>query len=436
MGSGDQLLIGEIATTTDYVANGSFASLKENVSYSYTKSYAILIRLVDFKSGWKKPFVYVDEHGFKFLKKSCLEVGDLIISNVGAYAGTVFRTPDLGYPMTLGPNSIVLKNLQCSDFWYYYFSSRIGQHQIDSIKSGSAQPKFNKTDFRRLSVPDVPLGKQRNIASVLGTLDDKIENNCRMNETLEEMAQAIFKSWFVDFDPVHAKAAGNSPAHMDADTAALFPSSFGDYGLPVGWSEGLVSDIAHLNKATLKPSEFAADFIEHYSLPAFDIGKYPAIDFGGDVKSNKTIVPPNSVLLSKLNPNIERVWLPIFQTEHRALSSTEFLVLTKKGIGRRNFLYSLFRSRAFLVRYEGLVTGTSKSHQRVRPQMLLDMNLNLPTTELVAAFDNRVGSLFEKVITNQNENQTLANLRDTLLPKLMNGEIRVKDTEQEVEAIA
>ena len=202
----------------------------------------------------------------------------------------------------------------------------------------------------------------------------------------------------------------------------------------MGWNEGLVSDIAHLNKATLKPSEFALEFIEHYSFPAFDEGKFPAIDFGGDVKSNKTIVPPNSVLLSKLNPNIERVWLPIFCTEHKAVSSTEFLVLTEKGIGRKSFLYVLFRSRAFAVRYEGLVTGTSKSHQRVRPQMLLDMNVVIPADELVKTFSEQVGGLFEKVISNQKENQTLATLRDTLLPKLMSGEIRMKDAERKVEA--
>ena len=80
------------------------------------------------------------------------------------------------------------------------------------------------------------------IASVLGALDDKIENNRRMNETLEEMARAIFKSWFVDFDPVHAKAAGNAPAHMDAETAALFPSSFGDDGLPIGVNSRTLKD--------------------------------------------------------------------------------------------------------------------------------------------------------------------------------------------------
>ena len=93
------------------------------------------------------------------------------------------------------------------------------------------------TRLAKMKVQAPCIDEQDKILSILGVLDDKIENNRRMNETLEEMARAIFKSWFVDFDPVHAKAAGNAPVHMDADTAALFPSSFGDDGLPVGWEK-------------------------------------------------------------------------------------------------------------------------------------------------------------------------------------------------------
>ena len=97
-----------------------------------------------------------------------------------------------------------------------------------------------------------PLNEQRAIASVLGALDEKIENNRAMNETLEEMARAIFKSWFVDFDPVHAKSRGEQPAHMDAETAALFPDRFGDDGLPEGWREGDLGEIAENPKRSVK----------------------------------------------------------------------------------------------------------------------------------------------------------------------------------------
>ena len=103
-------------------------------------------------------------------------------------------------------------------------------------------PRGDKDAIAKFPCPSI--NEQKSIASVLGVLDDKIENNRRMNETLEEMARAIFKSWFVDFDPVHAKVAGNAPVHMDAETAALFPNSFADDGLPIGWTKKIISNFA------------------------------------------------------------------------------------------------------------------------------------------------------------------------------------------------
>ena len=99
----------DIAKVTDFVASGSFATLRKNVEYKYEPDYAILIRLTDYKSGWKGKYVYVPEHSYRFLRNSNLKPGDIVISNVGAYAGEVFIIPDLGKPMTLGPNAIVVK---------------------------------------------------------------------------------------------------------------------------------------------------------------------------------------------------------------------------------------------------------------------------------------------------------------------------------------
>ena len=102
----------ETEFVTDYVANGSFASLAENVTYKHTPDYAILIRLTDFNNDFKGPFVFVDKHSYDFLKKSKLEGGEIIISNVGAYTGTVFRAPVLDRPTTLGPNAVMLNFLE------------------------------------------------------------------------------------------------------------------------------------------------------------------------------------------------------------------------------------------------------------------------------------------------------------------------------------
>lgn len=143
----------ELANVTDYVANGSFASLKENVTLSDDPEYALYIRTTDYKNDFSLAKAkYVNEHSYDFLKKSVLEGYEVIISNVGD-TGTVFRPPVwLNQPMTLGSNAIAIKNEDMSNFLQYYFSSYFGQYQISSIVGGSAQPKFNKTDFRALAV--------------------------------------------------------------------------------------------------------------------------------------------------------------------------------------------------------------------------------------------------------------------------------------------
>ena len=143
----------ELANVTDYVANGSFASLKENVTLSDDPEYALYIRTTDYKNDFSLAKAkYVNKHSYDFLKKSILEGYEVIISNVGD-TGTVFRPPVwLNQPMTLGSNAIAIKNENMSNFLQYYFSSYFGQYQISSIVGGSAQPKFNKTDYRALAV--------------------------------------------------------------------------------------------------------------------------------------------------------------------------------------------------------------------------------------------------------------------------------------------
>ena len=114
----------EMVILTDYVANGSFASLAQNVKYKETEDYAVLIRLVDFNNNFKDNFVFIDEHAYNFLNKSSLYGGEIIISNVGANVGTVFKCPHLKYKMSLAPNSITVKLKGNNDFYYYWFKSR------------------------------------------------------------------------------------------------------------------------------------------------------------------------------------------------------------------------------------------------------------------------------------------------------------------------
>ena len=177
--------IGDYAEViTDYVANGSFASLAENVEYKDDPDYAVLIRLTDYNNDFNGKFVYINQSAYEFLAKSKLYGGEIIISNVGANVGTVFKCPQLDTKMSLAPNAIMLKTKGDDDFYYYWFSSRNGQHSLKSIVTGSAQPKFNKTNFRDLLVPVPPIDVQRKISTYLRTIDEKITLNKQINNNL------------------------------------------------------------------------------------------------------------------------------------------------------------------------------------------------------------------------------------------------------------
>ena len=227
-----------------------------------------------------------------------------------------------------------------------------------------------------IAVP--PLPEQKAIAAVLGALDDKIELNRRMNATLEAMARALFQSWFVDFDPVRAKLDGRQPIGLDAATAALFPNEFEDSELghiPKGWTRRSKSvTYSTLSRAAVNPGDFPTETFDHFSLPAFDAGRTPKVELGSAIMSNKLLVTPNAVLLSKLNPHIPRIWLPDLHQSRRSVCSTEFIVACSKPGVSREYLFSLFTSSAFASVYGTLVTGTTGSHQRIRPESVLEMS--------------------------------------------------------------
>ena len=167
--------IGEISYISDYVSNGSFASLRENVQYKNDPDYAILVRFADYSNGFdKSKFVYIDEHAYNFLSKSSLEGGEIIMSNVGS-CGLLFRCPKLDRRMSLAPNSILIKS-NYIDYLYYWLGSNAGQEEIKKITSKSAMPKFNKTEFKKISIPIPSLSEQTRIVGILDTFTSSIEN--------------------------------------------------------------------------------------------------------------------------------------------------------------------------------------------------------------------------------------------------------------------
>ena len=314
--------------------------------------------------------------------------------------------------------------------------------------TGSTFPNVSAYQLTEIPYPCLDEYEQRAIAHVLGTLDDKIELNRRMNESLEEMARALFKSWFVDFDPVRAKATlkqldatpsqGGSDwtveraraylDRMDSSIAVLFPDSFVDSELgpiPEGWLVGCFGDVVEQIRDKESPLASPDAIFHHFSIPAFDENQCPTAERGENIKSQKSCVLPGVVLLSKLNPEIERVWLVDVGVSDRAVCSTEFLVLRPRPPYGRSFAYCQGCSAGFRQELGSLVTGTSKSHQRVQANAVFALPVVLFPKPISEAFERVVSVFLHMTQANRRESGSLAALRDSLLPKLVSGELRV-----------
>ena len=336
--------------------------------------------------------------------------------------------------MKLTPNPQLADSL----FLYYVFSTPPVSEAIKSQAIGSSVPGFNLGQLRsvRLRLPSI--AEQRAIVGVLGALDDKIEQNRRTAQVLERLAQAMFRAWFVDFEPVKAKAAGaNAFPSMPQPVFNALATSFVDTDIgpvPEGWKVGAINHLATLSKTQVDPQEYPEEVVDHFSIPAFDAGGRPDVEAGSAIKSSKFLVVAGSVLLSKLNPRIARVWLPPLPCGRRQIASTEFLVFVPVRGSDRHYLYCQFQQTAFRDDLAQSASGTSNSHQRVRPEDVLGRPLVLPSEPTREAFAGIGDPLFALIAANDDESAKLSTIRDYLLPRLLSGEVRARDAERLIAA--
>jgi type I restriction enzyme S subunit len=377
-------------------------------------------------------------YGGDFSETHRLIPGDIVI----ATRQQSDNLPILGYPAMVpasleGRDIIAATNLYKvtneseidNRFLYWLLRSREYRTRILEASKGTTVRMLTKDSVEDFEFFCPPPQERKTIAAFLDVLDDKIELNRRMNASLEAMVRTLFQSWFVDFDPVRAKLDGRQPTGLDPATATLFPNEFEDSELgpiPKGWRVGTVEETLTFSRDTVDPSETPDELFAHYSLPAFDEGRTPKLEVGSAIKSQKVFVPKDAVLLSKLNPHIPRVWLPDVQADTRAVCSTEFLVAQPKSDFSRAFLFCLFTSGGFTSEYATLVTGTTGSHQRVHSESVLQMKFAIPPATLVEYFSSVAKPMFEMTALWIRESGTLASIRDALLPKLLNGDVRLR----------
>ncbi|MEN6547458.1 MAG: restriction endonuclease subunit S [Armatimonadia bacterium] len=297
-------------------------------------------------------------------------------------------------------------------YYFYYFRSPRGRGVIESIVEQVAAAGIRGSDLAGLMVDAPPTSQQRAIAHVLGSLDDKIELNRRMNETLEAMARAIFKSWFVDFDPVRAKAEGRQPAGMDAATAALFPDEFEEteFGeVPKGWGVQRLGDIIELAYGKALKAE------------SRNAGEIPV--FGSNGQSgwhDEPMFNGPGIVVGRKGANAGSV---SWSRGPHCVIDTAFHVVTRLPELGPHFLFRLLAAAQLEAQVgDSAIPGLNRN-------IAYMTRVFLPPVPVAAAFGQLAESLDALKGANEAEARTLAAIRDTLLPRLLCGELRIDDPE-------
>lgn len=324
-------------------------------------------------------------------------------------------------------------DLADTHFLFYYFQG----FDISPFLTGSTRPKLTQGHLKQMSVLMPPLSEQRAIADILDSLDDKIELNRRMNQTLESLTRAIFKSWFVDFDPVRAKMEGRQPLGMDAETAPLFPDSFDNSPMgkiPSGWRAADLDQAIEINPARHLRKGEVSPYLEMKNMPT---NGHRPVAYEGRAFTSGTRFINGDTLVARITPCLENgktAYVDFLQDGQTGWGSTEYIVLRPKPPLSVEYGYFLARSEDFRVHAVQSMTGTS-GRQRVQTSSLGMFPVAVPPQEISDAFSRLVKPVMQLIHANDIQAGTLAETRDALLPKLVSGEIRVKDAEKFVEGL-
>jgi type I restriction enzyme S subunit len=366
--------------------------------------------------------------------RTLLRGGEIVVSLVGN-PGEVAIVPESlrGANIARQVGLVRLCDAVDTRFVMYYLSSPAGQKALKGHSLGSVQKVINLRDLKTVLIPIPPLLEQQAIAHILGTLDDKIELNRRMNKTLEGIAQAIFKSWFVDFDPVRAKAEGQQPPGLAPEIADLFPDAFEQSELgeiPKGWKVCRVADVGKVvcgkTPSTRVPEYYGNDvpFIRipdmHGRVFATKTNKMLSLT-GAASQQNKTL-PPGSICVSC----IATPGLVVITTEE-SQTNQQINALIPQVSGETFFWYWTLIGLSDEIKARG---GGGSVVTNLSTGRFSKLKIRSPSASLRSGYSSLVRPLLERVLANQRESCTLAALRDTLLPKLISGELRVPDGER------
>lgn len=261
---------------------------------------------------------------------------------------------------------------------------------------GSVREIFDWNELCMVELPVPDIEKQRKIVKAYKTITDRIALKQKINDNLVATAQAIYTSWFIDFEPFE----------LDDD------------GFPLGWEKHTLNDKLTTSTQSVNPQKMQDEFVWHYSIPAFDAEKLPVRDETHSILSNKYIVPNDALLVSKLNPETKRIWRTLSCFEN-AICSTEFIVFSSKQPSHRDFYYLLFNTKEFIDFLVSNATGSTNSRMRVKPTSSLDYEFICPDDKTINIFCNKVKPLLDEIESNYLEIRKLNELIPLAVAKMM-----------------
>lgn len=316
-------------------------------------------------------------------------------------------------------------------FLKYLLLDNSVQNLLKSKSTGTTVTGIKQRELRKIKLSFPPFSEQQAIAHILGTLDDKIELNRRQNATLEAVAQAIFKEWFVDFGPVRAKMEGRQPEGMSREIADLFPDRLDDEGKPEGWEWAVLSDCCEINpKRVLQKNKYAS-YLDMSNMPTTNAlpHKWNMRNFTSGMKFMN-----GDTLIARITPCLENgktAFVDFLKNGEVGWGSTEYIVLRPKANISPFWGYLLSKTDEFRKFAIQSMTGTS-GRQRVQVDQLAGFQIVKAPDTIHNIVKMQFDSIVRKLSKNRNEANILIDIRDTLLPKLISGELRVPDAEKMV----
>ena len=463
------VLIGDVCSVGDG-AHSKVKRIDEGVPYLTSKNIGRGILKLD-------KLDFISEESFEKLFPSNSKAtrrpqsGDVLIGIIGTFGNNyLYKDNDhFGFSSSIGVLRPDIKKLD-SKYLYYAVNSKVFKANHANYNSGSVQGYTNISTVKSLPIPLPPLSVQKKIAKVLEPLDDKIELNRKTNETLEAMAQALFKSWFVDFDPVidNALAEGNdipeplkaraatrqeflaknkSQKTLPDDIRKLFPNEFEfteEMGwVPKGWEAGTLSDVTFVKGGyAFKGKDFSETGLPVIKIKNINKDKtvntmdvnYIPLDVATNAKD--FLLKSGDLIMAMTGATVGKFGLimsganEVFLLNQRVAKFTPLSNVSNKMW----FIYCYLNKVTTLEYIENIAEGSAQPN--ISADGIMSVEIVSPTSDLVKKFDDIVNSNFLKIIENSRENNSLSELRDTLLPKLLSGELRIPDAEKLIENIA